>query len=316
MPTLTPISTYRYYPPGGGPGGGGGGYYPSPGAPCLAARFIRDVTIPNGEILPPSLHFKKVWRIQNVGSCIWDTSVKMVFVSGDRMGGDDVRIAERVRPGKTIDVTVKMVSPSSNGTYAGNWKLKYLSERFGDRKDPFEVRIQVDNDAHGTIYNFATHYCNATWKSNETQNYLPCPGKIGSPYGFVVRDDSPHMENGSSSKAGLWTHPPLAKDGEIWGVFPALYIQPGDRFMAELGCLHDNEYCDVTFHLYYQIDGSSEKISLGHWAETYDGSITTIEINLSSLVSHYVAFVLQVTGHGNHPKDNAAFWLAPRIHRP
>lgn len=317
IPTLTPLSTYIYYPPGVGPGSGpgtgpGSGYEDK----CLAANLIRHVTIPNEEILPPSLSFKKVWRIQNVGTCTWDTSTKMVHVSGDRMGGDDIRIHSKVRPGKTIDITVEMVSPADNGSYTGNWKLKYLSEKFGDGKDPFKVSIEVVNNAHGTIYNFATHYCSGAWKSNRTNNYLPCPGKIGSSNGFVIRDSDPHMENGNFSQSGIWSHPPFKDGGEIWGTFPALIIQPGDRFMAELACLHDYDDCDVTFDLYYQVDGSSEKTLLGHWAEAYDGATTIVDIDLSFLASHYAAFILQATGHGDHPKENAAFWYMPRIHRP
>jgi hypothetical protein len=209
-----------------------------------------------------------------------------------------------------------MVSPASNGTYTGNWKLKYQGEKFGDGSDPFTVRIKVESGAHGTIYNFATHYCTAAWRSSRTQNYLPCPGKIGSSNGFVRRLDSPHMENGSFSEAGIWTHPPYTSGGYIWGTFPALIIQSGDRFQAELGCLYDYSHCDVTFDLLYQLDMGSEKISLGSWSEVYDGATTPVDIDLSFLASHYVALVLQVTGHGSHPQDNAAFWFVPKIYRP
>jgi hypothetical protein len=315
IPTVTPVPTGIYYPPGYYPSGGGGSGSGNTGK-CLAARLVRHVTIPSEEILPPSYPFTKIWRIQNVGTCTWDTSVKMALVSGDSMGGDDIRLSSKVRPGKTIDVEIDMVSPSSDGAYTGNWKLKYMGEKFGDGNDPFTVRIRVESSAHGTIYNFATHYCSAAWRSSRTQNYLPCPGKIGSSNGFVRRVESPHLENGSFSQPGIWTHPPLTSGGEIWGTFPALIIQPGDRFMAELACLYDYGNCEVTFDLLYQLDGGSEKISLGHWSEVYDGATTIVDIDLSFLVSHYAGFVLQATGHGDHPKENAAFWYMPRIYRP
>ena len=240
----------------------------------------------------------------------------MVLVSGNRMGGSDTHITSKVRPGKTIDVEVDMVSPAANDTYTGNWKLKSKTEKFGDGGAPFKAVIRVVASAHGTIYNFANHFCTALWKSSRTQNYLHCPGKIGTNIGYVVKINSPHMENGEFSQPGILTHPPFTDGGVIWGTFPALIIQPGDRFVTEIACLHNYQHCNVEFDLYYQIYDSSEKVSLGHWIEAYDGSTTNVDIDLSFLASQYVALIFKVTGYGNHTSDNAAFWYMPRIHRP
>jgi hypothetical protein len=132
----------------------------------------------------------------------------------------------------------------------------------------------------------------------------------------VVRLDSPDLENGNYSSPGIWTHPPLQNGGEIWGTYPALIIRTGDRFMVELACLKNNPDCDVTFDLYYQADGDSDKILLGHWTEGYDGATTDVDIDLSFLASHYAAFTFLVTGHGSDSEDNAAFWFNPRIYHP
>ena len=284
--------------------------------PCLAARLVRNVTIPNGEILPPSLPFTKIWRIQNVGSCTWDTSVQMVPVSGDSMGGTRFHISSKVKPGKTVEIAASLMSPAINGGYTGYWKLQYKSQKFGDGNNPFKVRINVVTGAHGTIFNFAEDCSEATWNSNATERNLPCPGKPGARIGFVVRLNQPDMENGSFAQWGIWTHPPLRDGGEIWGAYPALIIQPGDRFMAELACLYNYTQCNVSFDLYYQIVGASDKVLLGHWVEVYDNVTTMVDIDLSALVNQYITFFLKVTGHGQHSEHNAAFWFMPRIHRP
>jgi len=315
-PSLTPLPTIRYiptyyYPPGGGSGSGSGNI-----APCYAARLVRHVTIPNDEILPQSLPFTKVWQIENIGSCTWDTSIKMVLVNGDSMGGSSVNLPSKVKPGKTVNVSVPMVSPSSDGIYSGYWKLKHKTKVFGDQNNPFKVKIVVVTNAHGTIYNFASNYCSAKWKSNKYQSYLPCPGKIGTSKGFVVKLNSPHMENGEFTQPGIWTHPPLIDGGKIWGTFPSLIIQPNDHFVAELACLYNYTHCNVTFSLYYQIYGNSELVLLDQWPQTNDGFTHVVDKDLALLVSQYVSFILHVEGHGNHPKDNAAFWYMPRIHRP
>ncbi|NIP41529.1 MAG: hypothetical protein GWN00_05010, partial [Aliifodinibius sp.] len=41
--------------------------------------------------LTPRTAFTKVWRLQNVGTCTWTADYDMVFISGDRMGGDAVK---------------------------------------------------------------------------------------------------------------------------------------------------------------------------------------------------------------------------------
>ena len=74
VPTVTKI------PPiygGGGSSGGGGGGGSGSGVtiPCLAAKLIRHITIPDGAYIPSNTSFVKVWRIQNIGSCTWNSSV-------------------------------------------------------------------------------------------------------------------------------------------------------------------------------------------------------------------------------------------------
>jgi len=315
-PTLTPVPTILYfppyyYPPGGGlpPGSGPGNV-----APCYAARLVRHVTIPNDEILPPSLNFSKVWQIENVGSCTWDTSIKMVLVDGNAMGGTSVNLPSKVKPGKSVNISIPMKSPASEGMYTGLWKLKHKTKVFGDNNNPFKVKIVVETDAQGTIFNFASNFCSARWKSNKYSGYLPCPGKAGTSKGFVVKLNHPHMENGESNEPGLWSHPPLTNGGEIWGAFPSIYIDSNESFQAELACLHGYTHCHVTFTLYYQIYGNSEKVLLGQWIHTY-GDPLDVDLPLSSLASKYVSFIFVVEGHGNHPEDNAAFWHRPRITR-
>jgi len=54
--------------------------------PCYFARFISDVTIPDGTTLDPGTSFTKTWRLKNEGSCAWDSRYQIVFVSGTSMG--------------------------------------------------------------------------------------------------------------------------------------------------------------------------------------------------------------------------------------
>ncbi len=139
IPSLTPYS-------GGGSGGGtsgGGGTLPI--RPCYSARLVRDITIPPGQIMLPNQHFTKVWRIENTGSCIWDKRIKFVPTGSNPFSDDSVSLPSNVRPGKTIDLAVNLISPDSNGTYTGKWYLFAETERFGDggNDNPFKVVVEV-----------------------------------------------------------------------------------------------------------------------------------------------------------------------------
>jgi hypothetical protein len=226
------------------------------------------------------------------------------------MSGETTRIDRRVRPGQRIEIGVSLISPSAEGNYTGNWTLRSNNREFGDR---LRVRIIVDADVHGKVFDFAERYCTASWGSNSRA--LPCPGSVGNRAGFVVRVNQPRLENGQQSVPALWTHPALTHNPWIKGIFPALIIQSGDRFLADVGCLYGYEDCDVTFRLLYQITGGSGENQLGEWVEVYDGVTTHIDLSLNALAGQYVSFRFLVLGQGP-ANQNAAFWFQPQIWRP
>jgi len=141
-PTLTPIATQvgipvvyvtsitTYYPYGAP-------YYnyrypynyqptfPGYSRACNRAWFISDVTIPDHTVLGAGSLFVKTWRISNAGSCTWNSSYKFIFSSGSSLSApSSVNLPNSVAPGHTVDISVSMVTPTSNGTYTGYWMLE------------------------------------------------------------------------------------------------------------------------------------------------------------------------------------------------
>ncbi len=96
------------------------------------------------------------------------------------------------------------------------------------------------------------------------------------------------------------------------GVYPAVNIQSGDHFVAQVGCLHGGASCDVQFYLRY--DAGSGVQPLGQWHEVYDNSVRTLDIDLSALNGKSVEFILLVDANANAGQD-WALWIAPRIVR-
>jgi uncharacterized protein affecting Mg2+/Co2+ transport len=83
-------------------------------------------TVPDDSEINVSQSFIKTWTLKNVGSCIWTSGYKVIFSSGDAMGGPASfqLTAGTVSPGESIVVSVNLVAPTATGTYRGNWKLQ------------------------------------------------------------------------------------------------------------------------------------------------------------------------------------------------
>ena len=118
------------------------------------SEFLADVTVPDDTHFVPGAAFRKTWRIRNSGTCPWDSSYRLGFLSGDRMSGPrttplgdlDLRpegpgLFPTVPPGDEIELSVVLIAPASPGTYRGQWQL------FAPDGSPFGtapfVQIQV-----------------------------------------------------------------------------------------------------------------------------------------------------------------------------
>lgn len=97
----------------------------SDSTPCDAARFVADVTIPDGTSFGFGATFVKTWRLKNIGSCAWDTSYSLVFDAGDAMGGPvSLSLPGTVAPGQEIDLSVSLIAPAKSGKYRAYWRLQ------------------------------------------------------------------------------------------------------------------------------------------------------------------------------------------------
>jgi hypothetical protein len=87
--------------------------------------FVADVTIPDNTNMSPGESFDKTWRLRNSGTCTWNSEYDLVFVDGAIMGGPASKpLTGAVAPGNTVDLTVDLTAPGSNGTHRGNWRLR------------------------------------------------------------------------------------------------------------------------------------------------------------------------------------------------
>jgi len=297
---------------------------PSPTEGCIdKADFVKDVTVPDDTRMDSGENFDKIWRLENAGTCTWTTDYSVVFDSGNIMGGSPTTaLSGSVPPGGTVDISISLTAPLTNGIHKGNWKLRndrgLLFGIGGDGDSPFFVQIIVGptpTPQPEVVYNFTANYCSATWVSGA--GLLPCPGAEGDNEGYIIKKNNPKLENGTTDdEPALITHPQWVNNGVISGRFPAFNVVEGDHFKTVIGCLHGGAACNVKFQVTYHANGGSLQL-LDQWTETYDGTIRKIDIDLAAagLAGKSVEFALVAQANGLSNQD-WAFWLLPRIEGP
>lgn len=292
---------------------------------CHQAAFIADVTVKDGTTMSKGESFTKTWRIRNNGTCTWTSDYDVVFSSGTNLANKSTfDLPEQVDPGETVDISIPMHAPNSNGTYTSNWVIKASNgATFGvggsgnSAGVPFYALIKVGagggsgSDDSDVRYDFASHFCDAKWSSDDVNN-LPCPGANSGNQGFVLVLQNPELESRDEDEPAIWMRPNHDNNGYIQGVFPKITIKDDDHFIAVIGCLNNNDGCRVQFTLSY-IRNNGNEVTLGSWDEAYDGLVRTLDIDLSSLAGDEVRFVLTVEPNNNNFNKANAFWFVPQI---
>ena len=286
---------------------------------CDWAQFITDVTVPDGTTYSSGTTFVKTWRLKNIGTCTWTTAYKLVYSSGDQMGGTaSIALPTSVAPGQTVDVSVTLTAPSAEESYTGYWKLQNASGvNFGigsNASISFYVKINVYNpNVTGIVYDFVSLCDTAIWTSDAGS--ITCPTSSGSD-GFVKTLVAPKFENNTTgSSQAILAHPEAVNDGWINGKFPAFEVMDGDHFKADVGCQYGSTLCFVHYSLdYNEVGDPATIINLWEWDEKYDNLIAPVDVDLSSLAGKNVRFHLRVESLGDPTQDDA-LWYAPRILR-
>lgn len=108
-------------------------------------KYIADITIPDGTSFASPSAFTKTWRVQNIGTCIWNTTYSLKFVGGAQLGGPAaIAMPANVESGATVDLSVSLTSPATQGTYISQWRLTNASgSAFGTNGSPLTVSIIV-----------------------------------------------------------------------------------------------------------------------------------------------------------------------------
>ena len=119
------------------------------GAPgCTVSAKLVSETPPDATLFRPGEYFWKTWSLENTGTCAWDSTYKLIYSSGDLMGGlASYPLPEPVAPGQTKNISIYLKAPDTEGTFAGYWLIQTpWNATFGvGDNSPFYVQIAVSN---------------------------------------------------------------------------------------------------------------------------------------------------------------------------
>lgn len=289
---------------------------PTAVASCDQARFIGDVTYPDGSRVSPGETFVKTWRLENGGSCTWTEDYALVFSGGELMGAPaQVPLPHAVAPGERVDVSVTFTAPQAVGGYRSEWLLYNASRQLfgvGVNFRPVWAQINVAA-ASGVVYDFIARAAAAEWASGVGEDFsspLDFSGNLDDRQGAAAVQDRAPLENGATSGKLLVTVPRQERDGSVRGIFPEYTVQPGDRLKVRLGFLIPAGECeggDAIFEIGYVERGGSQVRSLERRRTACDGRLDAVDLDLSALAGETVSFVFTVYANGPFQGDYAVW---------
>jgi hypothetical protein len=101
-----------------------------PQAPVVAggctdgARFVEDLTIPDGSVVGPGARLDKRWSVQNTGSCDWGPDYRLERIDNDGLTGPAEVALYPARAGTTAVWQVEMQAPMAPGEYFSRWQAR------------------------------------------------------------------------------------------------------------------------------------------------------------------------------------------------
>mmetsp|Transcript_52367 Transcript_52367/g.90098 ORF Transcript_52367/g.90098 Transcript_52367/m.90098 type:complete len:737 (+) Transcript_52367:175-2385(+) len=87
------------------------------------ARFVADVTIPDGTEVAPGASFTKTWKMRNDGAVAFPAGARLVNVGGDLMEGAPRPVGAH-GPGEEFALGLELQAPLRPGRYIGYWRLQ------------------------------------------------------------------------------------------------------------------------------------------------------------------------------------------------
>lgn len=86
--------------------------------------FIKDVTIPDGTVIPVNTTYIKTWRVKNTGSIVWKHRyLKRITPASELLCSSPAMVPiPETAPGEIVDISVTFTTPHLPGSCRTDWK--------------------------------------------------------------------------------------------------------------------------------------------------------------------------------------------------
>jgi hypothetical protein len=84
--------------------------------------FIEDLTIPDGSTTNPGEQLDKQWRVENAGTCNWDSSYRMQLIAGPALQAPSEQALYPARSGSRATIRIIFTAPAEPGRYRSAWQ--------------------------------------------------------------------------------------------------------------------------------------------------------------------------------------------------
>jgi hypothetical protein len=88
------------------------------------ARFVEDLTVPDGEIVQPGIVLNKRWLVTNAGTCNWGPGYMFVRTDQGTFPAPDRLALYPARAGTDAPWSVTMQAPVEEGEYLASWQAQ------------------------------------------------------------------------------------------------------------------------------------------------------------------------------------------------
>ncbi len=111
-------------------------------ASCInGARFVEDLTIPDGTQVVSEEVLDKRWAVLNSGTCDWSAGYRLVRIDEGRIEASDELALYPARAGETGVWSVQLTAPTQPGEQIASWQAQAPDGSFFG--DPVFVLIEV-----------------------------------------------------------------------------------------------------------------------------------------------------------------------------
>ncbi|MCU0497009.1 MAG: NBR1-Ig-like domain-containing protein [Anaerolineae bacterium] len=105
------------------------------------AKFVDDLTIPDGERINAGERFIKTWRIANHGQTAWGPGFSLYFIRDQRMDAPLEVPLPPLLPGQTGEVSVALIAPSQPGLHRSTWRPRDAQGRLFGHEFYAEINV-------------------------------------------------------------------------------------------------------------------------------------------------------------------------------